>query len=171
MPDYAVRVWLPRQQARYAELLVGAARDERMPEWYRASAVKALGHIPGAVLAQFLDSDDVLLQEAALAGLAWTDRPDLALPLLLAHAGGDRARVAMYAASRAARYVRPSLLPRLLQPLLSGDGAKVTSRKEAVRLLGELRAPGAGAILTEAWPTAHRDVRAAIASTVSQYLL
>ena len=171
VPDYAVRVWLPRQQTRYAELLVGAARDERMPEWYRASAVKALGHIPGAVLQQFLDSDDVLLQEAALAGLAWTDRPDLALPLLLAHAGDDRARVAMYAASRAARYVRPSLLPRLLQPLLTGDGAKVTSRKEAVRLLGELRAPGAGAILTEAWPTAHRDVRAAIASTVSQYLL
>ncbi|MEU4602143.1 hypothetical protein AB0F43_04100 [Kribbella sp. NPDC023972] len=171
VPDYAIRLWLPRQQARYAELLVGAARDARMPQWYRASAVKMLGHVPGAALDQFLRSDDVLLQEAALSGLAWTNRPDVALPLLLAHASDDRARVAMYAASRAARYVRPSLLPGLLQPVLAGLGAKITSRKEAVRLLGELRAPGAGAVLTEAWPSAHRDVRAAIASTVSQYLL
>jgi hypothetical protein len=174
VPDYALRLWLPRQQARYAELLAGAARDARMPEWYRASAVKSLGHVPGAgraALDEFLGSDAVLLQEAALAALAWTDRPDLVLPLLLAHAGDDRARVAMYSASRAARFVRPSLLPGLLQPVLTGEGVKVTSRKEAVRLLGELRAPGAGAVLTESWPSAHRDVRAAIASTVSQYLL
>lgn len=174
VPDYALRLWLPRQQARYAELLVGVARDARMPAWYRASAVKTLGHVPGAgrtALEPFLRDDDVLLAEAALAALAWTARPDEALPLLLAHAGDDRARVAMYAASRAARFVRPSLLPGLLQPLLAAAGAKVTSRKEAVRLLGELRAPGAGAVLTEAWPSAHRDVRAAIARTVSQYLL
>jgi hypothetical protein len=174
VPSYALRLWLPRQQDRYAELLVGVARDERMPEWYRALAVKTLGRVPGAgrvALDEFLASDDVLLQEAALAALAWTERPDLALPLLLAHAGDDRARVAVYAAARAARYVRPSLLPGLLQPVLSGEGVKVTSRKEAVRLLGELRAPGASAVLTETWADAHRDVRAAIARTVSQYLL
>ena len=74
-----------------------------MPEWYRAFAVTAIGHVPGAalngLLDEFLASDDVLLQEAALAGLAWSDRPDLVLPVLLAHAGDDRARVAMYAAS------------------------------------------------------------------------
>jgi len=174
VPTYALRRWLPRQQARYVELLVEAARDDRMHTWYRALAVKSLGHVPGAgraALDPFLRGDDVLLQEAALAALAWTDRPDLAMPLLLAHAGDDRARVAVYAAGRAARYVRPSLLPGLLQPVLAGAGAKVTSRKEAVRLLGELRAPGAGAVLTETWPSAHRDVRASIASTVSQYLL
>ncbi len=174
VPDYALRRWLPRQQARYADLLVEAAQDDRMHTWYRALAVRTLGHVPGvgrAAVEPFLRHDDVLLQEAALAALAWTDRPDVVLPLLLAHAGDDRARVAMYSASRAARYVRPSLLPGLLQPVLAGEGAKVTSRKEAVRLLGELRAPGAGAVLTEAWPSAHRDVRAAIASTVSQYLL
>ncbi|MET9276215.1 hypothetical protein [Kribbella sp. NPDC003557] len=174
VPSYALRQWLPRQQARYAELLVGVARDERMPEWYRALAVKTLGRVPvagRAALDEFLASEDVLLQEAALAALAWTERPDLAMPLLLAHAGDDRARVAVYAAARAARFVRPSLLPGLLQPVLSGDGVKVTSRKEAVRLLGELRAPGAGAVLTETWSGAHRDVRAAIARTVSQYLL
>jgi len=174
VPSYALRQWLPRQQARYAELLVGVARDERMPEWYRASAVKTLGRVPvagRAALDEFLASSDVLLQEAALAALAWTERPDLAMPLLLAHVGDDRARVAVYAAARAARFVRPSRLPGLLQPVLSGDGVKITSRKEAVRLLGELRAPGAGAVLTETWSGAHRDVRAAIARTVSQYLL
>ncbi|MGZ0147217.1 hypothetical protein ACXJJ3_09105 [Kribbella sp. WER1] len=168
--NQALRRWLPRQQARYADLLAGVARDERMPEWYRAQAVKTLGPVGGS-LDEFLASDNVLLQEAALGALAWTERPDAAIPLLLAHAGDDRARVAVYAAGRAARYVRPSLLPGLLQPVLSGDGVKVTARKEAVRLLGELRAPGASAVLTETWAGAHRDVRAAIARTVSQYLL
>jgi hypothetical protein len=172
--DQALHRWLPRQQSRYAELLVGVARDERMPEWYRARAVKTLGRVPvagRAALDEFLESSDVLLQEAALGALAWTERPDAVIPLLLAHAGDDRARVAVYAASRAARYVRPSRLPGLLQPVLAGGGVKVTSRKEAVRLLGELRAPGAAAVLTETWAGAHRDVRAAIARTVSQYLL
>ncbi|MGW6195183.1 hypothetical protein ACWF0M_03455 [Kribbella sp. NPDC055110] len=174
VPDYAIRRWLPRQQARYADLLVQAARDDRMHTWYRALAVRTLGRVPvagRAALDEFLGSSDVLLQEAALAALAWTERPDLAMPLLLAHAGDDRARVAVYSAARAARYVRPSLLPGLLQPVLSGGRVKVTSRKEAVRLLGELRAPGASAVLTETWAGAHRDVRAAIARTVSQYLL
>ncbi|MFD7157886.1 hypothetical protein ACFV9C_25015 [Kribbella sp. NPDC059898] len=173
VPDYALRLWLPRQQARYASLLAGVARDHGMPEWYRAAAVKTLGRVPTAraALDEFLASDEVLLQEAALAALAWTDRPDQALPLLLSHAGDDRARVAVYAAARAARFVRPSLLPGLLQPVLSREGVKVTARKEAVRLLGELRAPGAGAVLTETWAGAHRDVRATIARTVSQYLL
>ncbi|MEV0288577.1 hypothetical protein AB0H36_31040 [Kribbella sp. NPDC050820] len=171
VPDYALRTWLPRQQSRYGELLVAAARDDRLHEWCRALAVRSLGHVPGAALDEFLGSDDVLLQEAALAGLAWSARPDLALPVLLSHASDDRARVAMYAAGRAARYARPSLLPGLLQPALAGSGAKITSRKAAVRMLGELRAPGAGAVLTEAWAPAHRDVRAAIASTMAQYLL
>jgi hypothetical protein len=174
VPGYALRLWLPRQQAQYASLLVRVARDQGMPEWYRAAAVKTLGQVPTSgrpALDEFLASENVLLQEAALAGLAWTSRPDQALPVLLEHAGDDRARVAMYAAARAARFVRPSLLPGLLQPVLSGAGVKVTSRKSAVRMLGELRAPGAGAVLTQAWAEAHRDVRAAIASTVAQHLL
>lgn len=113
----------------------------------------------------------VLLQEAALRALSWSDQPQLALPQLLQYAGNDRARVAIYAATRVARFVRPSTLPALLHPVLTGDNAKVTSRKEAARLLGELRAPGAGAVLTDAWSDAHRDVRAAITSAASQYLL
>ena len=43
------------------------------------------------------------LVEAALAALAWTERPDEALPILLSHVDDDRARAAMYAAGRAAR--------------------------------------------------------------------
>ncbi len=170
----SLRRWLPRQQARFAELLTAAAGDARLPEWARANAVLTLGRIPTAgrtALERFTGHPEVPLAEAALAALAWTDRPDLVLPALLAHAGDDRARVALYAATRAARFVRPSALGAVLRPVLTGDGMKVTSRKEAARLLGELRVPGAAAIMAEAWPAAHRDVRAAIASAASQYLL
>ncbi len=174
VPGRALRAWLPRQRARYAELVAQAAADVRMPEWARAKAIATLGSIPEvgrAALEPFLQHENVLLQEAALAALAWTDSPQDALPVLLAHAGDDRARVAMYAASRAARFIRPSVLPGLLHPILTGDGAKVTSRKEAARLLGSLRAPGASAVLADAWANAHRDVRAAITSAASLYLL
>ncbi|MFC9693117.1 HEAT repeat domain-containing protein [Kribbella sp. NPDC056951] len=174
VPLRALRSWLPRQQARYGELIAQAAADERMPEWARAQAVSTLGRIPSigrAALEPFLQHDNVLLQEAALSALAWTDSPQEVLPVLLAHANDDRARVASYAVSRAARFVRPSLLPGLLHPILVGDGAKVTSRKEAARLLGSLRAPGASAVLADAWAGAHRDVRAAITSAASLYLL
>lgn len=172
--DTALRRWLPRQRARYAELVAEAAGDARMPDWARANAVSMLGHIPGvgrSALEPFLVHESVLLQEAALGALAWTDSPQQALPVLLSHAGDDRARVAIYAASRAARFVRPSVLPGLLHPVLVGEGVKVTSRKEAARLLGHLRAPGASAVLTDAWAAAHRDVKAAITSAASQYLL
>jgi hypothetical protein len=172
--DRAVRRWLPRQQTRYAELVARAAGDKRMPDWARANAVSMLGHVPTAgraALEPFLRHESVLLQEAALGALAWTDAPQEALPVLLSHAGDDRARVAIYAATRAARFVRPSVLPGLLHPVLVGEGVKVTSRKEAARLLGELRAPGASAVLADAWASAHRDVKAAIASSASQYLL
>ncbi|MFI5731012.1 hypothetical protein ACIA49_12885 [Kribbella sp. NPDC051587] len=174
VPGRALQAWLPRQRTRYAELVAQAAADQRMPEWVRVKAVSTLSRIPGAgraALEPFLEHDNVLLQEAALAGLAWTDSPQDALPILLAHAGDDRARVAMYTVSRAARFVRPSVLPGVLHPILSSDGAKVTSRKEAARLLGSLRAPGASAVLADAWAGAHRDVRAAITGAASLYLL
>ncbi len=170
----ALRRWLPRQHSRYAELVTAAANDTRMPEWARARAVSTLGHVPGigrAAVEPFLSSDQVLLQEAALAALAWTDQPELVLPVLLSHGGDDRARVALYSASRAARFVRPSMLAETFRPVLVGERMKVTSRKEAARLLGVLRAPGASEVLAEAWAGAHRDVRAAITSAVSQHLL
>ena len=68
-------------------------------------------------------------------------------------------------------FVRPSRLAETFRPVLMGERLKVTSRKEAARLLGVLRAPGASEVLAEAWADAHRDVRAAIASAASQHLL
>jgi hypothetical protein len=170
----ALQRWLPRQHSRYAELVAAAANDTRMPEWARSRAVSTLGRVPGlgrAAVEPFLASNLVVLQEAALGALAWTDQPELALPVLLSHAGDDRARVALYAASRAARFARPSRLAETFRPVLVGQGVKVTSRKEAARLLGVLRAPGASEVLAEAWAGAHRDVRAAITSAASQHLL
>ncbi|MGC4941866.1 HEAT repeat domain-containing protein [Kribbella sp. DT2] len=182
-----LRRWLPRQHRRYAEVVAAVADDSRLPEWTRAEAILMLGQLPTigpAAVQPYLpnattpeaeasaaEPGAVLLQEAALRALSWSDQPQLALPVLLQYAGTDRARVAVYAATRVARFVRPSTLPALLHPVLTGDGVKVTSRKEAARLLGELRAPGAAAVLTDAWSNAHRDVRAAITSAASQYLL
>ncbi len=106
-----------------------------------------------------------LLAEAALAALARTDRPADALPELLAHADGERARVAVYAATQASRYAAPSLLAAQLRTVLFAPRAKVTSRKEAARLAAvRLPMPRAAALLTEAYeaPGTHVDVRAAI---------
>jgi hypothetical protein len=73
--------------------------------------------------------------------------------------------VAVYAATRASRFVPPSVLRRELRL----DG-KVTARKEAVRLLAQLAVPGAPDVLVAAWrsPDQHRDVRAAIVSAARQ---
>ncbi|MFD8510288.1 hypothetical protein ACFV27_04005 [Streptomyces antimycoticus] len=176
--------WLPRQQAAAARLLDRAAADTSLRPRQRAAAVADAALIPGtgaatvrtwadapdAVLA---DASDVLLAEAALAALARSDRPADALPALLAHAGGDRARVAVYAATRAARYAEPSRLGRLVRGVLAPDGvatavppvpAKVTSRKEAVRLAATLLpVTDAAALLADAFelPGQHPDVQAA----------
>ncbi|MBT2492031.1 hypothetical protein J7E96_26595 [Streptomyces sp. ISL-96] len=165
-PD--VRRWVPRQQRAAAGLLARTARDEELPLNARATAIAQSANLPGTGLdavRQWTGAGDVVLAEAALAALAWTDRPAEAVAELLSHAGGDRARVAVYAATRASRYVRPSLLGALLRGLVApGEGAaKVTSRKEAVRLAAT-RLPQAGAaeLLAEAYtmPGQHRDVRA-----------
>ncbi|MEV6286661.1 hypothetical protein [Kribbella sp. NPDC051770] len=170
-----LRRWLPRQHRRYAEVVTAVADNADLAEWTRAETILMLGQLPvigpSAVEPYLPDAGSILLQEAALRALSWSDQPQLALPTLLRYAGTDRARVAIYAATRTARFVRPSTLPALLHPVLTGPNLKVTSRKEAARLLGELRAPGAAAVLTEAWSDAHRDVRAAITSAASQYLL
>ncbi|MEV6733105.1 hypothetical protein [Streptomyces sp. NPDC051364] len=61
--------------------------------------------------------------------------PAAVLPELLAHAGDDHARVAVYAAGRAAAGTSPTRLAELLDGLLgASSGVKVTSRKEAARL-------------------------------------
>ncbi|WP_413103975.1 hypothetical protein [Streptomyces sp. Inha503] len=177
--------WLPRQQAAAARVLDRAAADTSLRPGQRAAAVADAAPIPGhgaatvrtwtaaATVRTCTDTDDVAVAEAALAALARTDRPGDALPALFAHAGDDRARVAMYAATRASRYVEPSRLGRLVRGVLAPDGvatavppvpAKVTSRKEAVRLAATLLpVADAAALLADAFelPGQHPDVQAA----------
>jgi hypothetical protein len=175
VPDWAPRAdrWLPRHQGAYARLLGKQAADAGAKTHTRTRAIAnaaRLGDAGWDVVSQYPDSASVNLAEAALAALAWTDRPADALAILLGHSGDDRARVAMYAAGRAARFLRPAqLLPVLTAGLAGG---KVTSRKELVRLIAALRLPGAGEILGQEWARGgpHRDVRAAIASAARQRL-
>jgi hypothetical protein len=122
--------WLPRQQAAAARLLARAADDASLPKHTRAAHIRAAATIPahGADIARrYAGSPDTVLAEAALGALAWTDRPADALPLLLAHAGHDRARVALYATTRVSRFVAPTELERELRAvLLPGALAEVT---------------------------------------------
>jgi hypothetical protein len=162
-----VRRWVPRQQAAHLRQLAALATDSGLPLHRRAQALAQAAFVPdgGAeFVRRWTGSANVVLAEAALAALARTDRPAEALPELLAHAGGDRARVAVYAATQASRHAAPSRLAAYLGDLLHAPDAKVTSRKEAVRLAAaRLPVPRAAALLTETYtrPGTHPDVRAA----------
>ncbi|MGP3927949.1 hypothetical protein [Streptomyces sp. 8N616] len=159
--------WLPRQQAAAARLMTRAMGDASLQPHQRTAALRQGALIPelgAAAVRRWTDSPDVQLAEAALAALAWTDRPGEAMAMLLERVGDDRARVAAYAATRASRYVEPSRLSGMLRGVLvagvrgagagsagkggagegagasasaggaGGSGVKVTSRKEAARL-------------------------------------
>ncbi|MFC4070904.1 hypothetical protein [Actinoplanes subglobosus] len=169
-----VEQWLPRQQARFVALQELVIADPGQTVWQRARAIRAAAVVPGAgreLALRHVDAAEVPIAEAALGALAWSDRPADALPVLVGHAGGDRARVALYAAGRAVRYVPPSRLPEVLGPVLAGP-AKITSRKEAARLLARYGPPHMMAMLLDAYthPAAHRDVRAAIVAAARQRL-
>jgi hypothetical protein len=78
----------------------------------------------------------------------------------------------VYAATRCAGFVaRPELGPPLTR-LLGSPEAKVTSTKEAARLLGSLRPPGAVDVLLAAFDGegVHRDLRVAIARSLRSSL-
>ncbi|MEV5377550.1 hypothetical protein AB0L26_16450 [Streptomyces nondiastaticus] len=160
--------WPPRRQAAAARLLERAVADTTLATHQRVDALRLAAWIPEygtALLLRYAGHGEVPLAEAALASLAWTDTPGRHVQLLLAHAGDDRARVAVAAASRAARFVAPSELAGALRGLLTAaSGVKVTSRKEAARLAAAtLPAPDAAALLAEAAarPGQHHDVQAA----------
>ncbi|GAA2603280.1 hypothetical protein [Paractinoplanes durhamensis] len=166
--------WLPRQQTRFVGMQELIVADTGQGVWQRAAAIRAAAGIPGAgreLVLRHLDAREVPIAEAALGALVWTDRPDEALPVLLRYADGDRARVALYAASRAARHTPPSQLPDVLGAVLTGP-AKITSRKEAARLLARYGPPRVMATLLDAYtnPDAHRDLRAAIVGAARQRL-
>jgi hypothetical protein len=159
--------WLPRQCATYAGLLAKAAEPARSRStWERVSAVRGLGMVPGTVerVRGFVGDRELAVSEAALGALAWTDEPAGVTGDLLSHVDTDRARVAVYAVTRCARFVPPARLGSALRAALTS--AKVTSRKEAVRLLAAHHAPDAAATLATVWhePGQHRDVRRAVVS-------
>ncbi|MDF9816555.1 hypothetical protein [Streptomyces sp. SPB162] len=165
-----VNRWLPRHQAAAARLLARRAEDASLQTHERTSAIAQVAVIPelgAGVVRRFVRSTSVPLAEAALGALVWTDRPGEALPELLAHLGGDRARVAAYAATRATLYAEPSRLRVLLRAVLLPEDAaptKVTSRKEAARLAATRLSPAdAAALLADTYRRAgqHRDVQAA----------
>ena len=161
-----VLLWNAEQQAAYRRLLRRALDDQGSPRRFRATVARRLAGTPGGgpdAVASLIEGDDELLAEAALTGLAWSFRPDRALPVLLAHLDGDRARVSAYAASRCARFATPQRLAELLPPLLAGS-RKVVVRKEIAHLLEVTRPPGALEALLTAWNRTdqHRDVRIAI---------
>ncbi|GAB3011922.1 hypothetical protein GCM10023080_093360 [Streptomyces pseudoechinosporeus] len=165
--DRDIRRWVPRQQQAVARQLAALAEDDGLLLYQRTAAVEQSALVPGIgadLVRRWTDSEDDVLTEAALAALADTDRPADALPELLAHAGGEHARVAVYAATQASRYAAPSLLAEQLRAMLLGPDAKVTSRKEAARLAAvRIPVPRAAELLTEAYARegTHRDVRAA----------
>ncbi|SBT40718.1 hypothetical protein GA0070621_1035 [Micromonospora narathiwatensis] len=166
--------WLPRQQARFLDLQELVVADTGQGVWQRVAAIRAAAGVGGTgreLVSRFLDAPEVPIAEAALGALVWTDRPDEALPVLLRYADGDRARVALYAAGRAARHIPPSRLADVLGEVVTGP-AKITSRKEAARLLARYGPPRVMATLLDAYtkPDAHRDVRAAIVSAARQRL-
>ncbi|GAA3772328.1 hypothetical protein GCM10023083_06760 [Streptomyces phyllanthi] len=162
-----IRRWAPRQQRVAARRLTTVAEDAGLPLYQRVTAIEQSAFVPGTgldLVRRWTGSSHVVLAEAALAALARTDRPADTLDDLLAHAGGDRARVAVYAATQASRSVPPSRLAERLRALLRAPDAKVTSRKEAARLAAvRLPVPRAAELLTEEYarPGSHVDVRAA----------
>ncbi|ADI05778.1 hypothetical protein SBI_02657 [Streptomyces bingchenggensis BCW-1] len=149
--DHGTGRWLPRQRAAAARILARAAADGSLRTDQRTAAIAAAARIPdyGAEAAlAWTDSDDVALTETALAALARTDRPGDHLPLLLTYAGGDRARVAVYAGTRASQYVAPSRLEGLLRGVLAPGEALAGAAGAAVDVrvaAGETRGAAAQA--------------------------
>jgi hypothetical protein len=167
--------WLPRQQARYRDLLLRMANGEVRCSWERVELLEVLPRIPVVTeqhLLPFIGWHDVPTVEAALGALAWLDQPAPALPILLEHLDGDRARVAMYAVPRVVEQVPPDTRTDALAALLARDRLKVTVRKEVVRLLGTARDARAVALLRQQWetPGLHRDVRIAVGHAARRLL-
>jgi hypothetical protein len=194
--------WLPRQQRAAVQLLAYEVDRGSNPMDLRRSALAQLAYIPGEgarelrIWADDPVADEAELAEAALAALVRTDRPGEALPLLLHYTGNGRARTAVPALARAARYIAPLRLSEVLHALLLPEqaappapapqeqpqevtqdvppkAATVASRKEAVRLAATwLPIAEAAELLlgTYELPGQHEDVRAVCVSCAAGLL-
>jgi len=165
--------WTPSQWKRYRKLVAAVANNESV-SWHRMLAIRTLCRIPGTdrgLIAGFLTMGDTVLTEATLRGLAWTDDPGAELETMASHAGDDHARVAMYAATRAARFAAPPDVDRVMRSIVLSDDAKLTSRKEALRILGANRPPAALQTFADVWARRplHRDLLIALASALRSF--
>jgi hypothetical protein len=157
--------WSTAVQQAYVALVRAAEAEPKQFSQTRAALVAMRAPIPITTVADLADavhSKDVPTCEAALGALAHLDAPAAAVPLLLEHLDGDRARVAMYALPRIAPRVNRDALVELLAAVLGRPRVKVTVQKEALRLLGWAATPRAVELLEAQWSTdLHRDVRIA----------
>lgn len=173
-PPQSLRRWTPAQTSAYLSQLDACVDDPDMPSWEKMNALKRLKELPGGLeFARALASkkgNDVRLIESGLGALV-TSPADLGL--LYSFAGGDRARVAMYTASGAARRERPSALEPLLADLLTRTNVKVTSKKEAIRqatslLPLDVACPLLARLASK--PDLHRDVQVACVAAATRLL-
>lgn len=167
-------LWAPEHLRAYADALIRALDDAVTTDWDRRRIAGALAALPTTRpedLDPLLRSDSVQVVEGVLAALPALDDAEAALGRLLDHAGTDRAGAAMFAASRCADRVRPERAVELLAPITTPP-AKVTSRKEAVRILGRMRTPQSLALLVRLGldPTTHSDVRTAVGRALLAHL-
>ncbi len=167
--------WLPRQHKAYAEALIRLIDRPATQPATVARAIRTLGRLPDlgvAALEPYLASTDIVRVEAALGALARSDSPQLAISRLIQFAGDDRARVAIYAITRCSRFVPPADLTAPLTAILEAPSSKVTSRKEAIRLIALHRPPGAFDHLTSLSTdqNLHRDVRIALGRALREFL-
>lgn len=157
--------WPSALQRQYVALLEHAEAEPKRFSQTRAGLIACRARVPVvgvANLAGALASTDVSTQEAALGALVHVDDPAPALPILLDHLDGDRARVAMYAMPRLARLLPGDRMVSALADLLARPKLKITVHKEALRLLGQLATPRAIELVRAAWrEPLHRDVRIA----------
>ncbi|MBY0011661.1 HEAT repeat domain-containing protein [Paenibacillus typhae] len=167
--------WLPSQQLSFAAILERIATDSRHSLHERTRAIKAMGRIPELspdVLLRFLTNEDSVIVEAALHALSFIEEPEKALPVLINHLDGDKARVAMYSMPKCIRRVNPVTLSSILKELLGREKLKITVRKEAIRLLGVYRSVDSIPLLMNEFnkPDAHKDVIIAIGHAARQLL-
>lgn len=162
--------WTPEQAERFATALEGIVAD---PKRDTPSVLAALTRLPRieyasmAGLCAFARDERPVVREKAIRVLARCDAGQ-GVPTLLECVGDERARFAVYGLRRALL----SMLPKGALDLLADVPMhKVTVAKEVVRLLGELRAPGAFVRL-EALAAAklHRDVRIALLRALWDHL-
>jgi len=166
--------WLPRHQRTLAALL-DKRIEEKVLDRQRAKAIKRKACLPAMTVSDLeplLDHPNILLSEATIHGLSYLDQPETGLPILLNQLDGARARVAVYALPRCARFLGPDLLSSLLSDLLARHNVRITVRKEAIRLLGSVPGPAGLVLLSieSKRKPIHRDVRIAIGHAIRRRL-